>query len=347
MGSQYIYLVLICMSFEKFGILGDDCSKQCRVSRTHGMKSYDCYNKDLRFFPKCVPSDVEIVELSTNRIRKVSRSDLSQFSYLKILYLKDNLLVTLQNDTFADLDSLRVLDLSQNSIKVLPSSIFTLPSLKKLYLSQNSELNWADSLENVKPVLSPISSIDISNISDEMNVIDFPDFGPMPYLQFLNISENKYKVLTPRHFAGLCSVKVLININVSNNFENSCDCWIINNWLLQRKVQFNPFICPGIESECFQRKPKNVDGDIYNKCLEVKDALEKETRLKKIIIGTGVSVLIILIVLIFLYFYCIRNRRNNEDRSRMKVNCPLYAPPSGPLLSNIQTNDTKTSIDNL
>lgn len=30
------------------------------ISRTHGMKSIDCYDKDFKAFPKCIPSDAEV-----------------------------------------------------------------------------------------------------------------------------------------------------------------------------------------------------------------------------------------------------------------------------------------------
>lgn len=173
----------------------------------------------------------------------MNRSDLSKFGYLKLLYLNENFFDSLQNDTFEDMNSLVSLDLSQNNIKRIPHSVFKLQSLNKLYLRQNFELNMAASLEGVKPILSPLSMIDISSTTDEVFASEFPDFGPMPHLTTLNISENRYQVLTPKHLAGLCNLHTLININVSNNYEDYCDCWVINKWLSKRKVQFKTFIC--------------------------------------------------------------------------------------------------------
>lgn len=173
----------------------------------------------------------------------MSRSDLSKFKYLKLLYLNDNFFDNLQNDTFEDLADLVSLDLSQNNIKRIPSSVFNLPSLDKLYLRQNFELNMPASLESVKPIRSPLSTIDISSTTDENSVSEFPDFGPMPFLTTLNISENRFQIIVPRHLAGLCNLQKLININVSYNYAEDCDCWIINEWLLERKVQFSTFMC--------------------------------------------------------------------------------------------------------
>lgn len=321
MGNKFFLLVFLCIHLEKFRSYGDDnCQNEprCYVGRTHGMKSIDCYHKDFNIFPKCIPSDSEVLDLSFNRIRKMSRSDLSKFKYLKLLYLNDNFFDNLQNDTFEDLTDLVSLDLSQNNIKRIPSSVFNLPSLDKLYLRQNFQLNMPASLESVKPIRSPLSTIDISSTTDEDSVSEFPDFGPMPFLTTLNISENRFQLIVPRHLAGLCNLQKLININVSYNYADDCDCWIMNQWLLERKVQFSTFMCSVPKDNCIGSEIKDEDKNIYNDCLEIIQAIEKEHRVMKISIGIGVSVLIVIILLFFTYFYFIRNKRcskkNPTDR---------------------------------
>uniref|UniRef100_V5GYB0 Uncharacterized protein n=2 Tax=Anoplophora glabripennis TaxID=217634 RepID=V5GYB0_ANOGL len=225
--------------------------------------------------------------------------------------------------------------MSQNNIKRIPSSVFNLPSLDKLYLRQNFNLNMVASLENVKPIKSPISVIDISSTTEEDSASEFPDFGPMPYLSTLNISENRFQIIAPRHLAGLCNLQTLININVSNNYLDSCDCWIINKWLLERKVQFNTFTCSIPEDNCLGKELKDEDKNVYDNCLEIIYAIEKEHRVLKICIGMGVSVLIVIIVLFFTYFYFIRNKRGSKNNSTKigNKNVPLEVP-DGPLLLN-------------
>ncbi|XP_018569576.1 slit homolog 3 protein isoform X2 [Anoplophora glabripennis] len=292
MGRKFFCLVFLCVHLENFRCHGDDVCKnepRCLVSRTHGMKSIDCFHKDFKHFPKCVPSDAEVLDLSFNRIRKVGKSDLSKFKYLKLLYLNDNFFDSLQNDTFEDLTDLISLDMSQNNIKRIPSSVFNLPSLDKLYLRQNFNLNMVASLENVKPIKSPISVIDISSTTEEDSASEFPDFGPMPYLSTLNISENRFQIIAPRHLAGLCNLQTLININVSNNYLDSCDCWIINKWLLERKVQFNTFTCSIPEDNCLGKELKDEDKNVYDNCLEIIYAIEKEHRVLKICIGINAA----------------------------------------------------------
>lgn len=37
------------------------CYKLCRIGRTHGMKSEECYNISLRTIPECLSKDVEVL----------------------------------------------------------------------------------------------------------------------------------------------------------------------------------------------------------------------------------------------------------------------------------------------
>ncbi|CAH1974516.1 unnamed protein product [Acanthoscelides obtectus] len=120
-----------------------DCRREvrCRISYTHRMKAADCFRKEFKEFPKCLPTDIEVLELTYNRIRTITRDDLSKFSYLKFLYLQDNLITELDDDVFSDMDELMTLDISINALRNIPATVFQLPSLKTLYLSQNRNIN--------------------------------------------------------------------------------------------------------------------------------------------------------------------------------------------------------------
>lgn len=172
---------------------------------------------------------------------------MKQFSGLRILYLAENFLSNLDDDTFVDLQYINVLDLSMNGITTFPVHIFQLPSLEKLYLRQNLNMNLDDALEKIKPILSPLTFLDISFTTEEANLPEFPDFGIMPFIHTLNITGNMYSLILPRHFAGFCRMGILITDNVTAAFDNPCDCWRLNDWLMQRNVVFRHFTCPGIK----------------------------------------------------------------------------------------------------
>nr|CAH7768150.1 unnamed protein product [Callosobruchus chinensis] len=120
-----------------------DCRREvrCRISYTYKMKAADCFRKEFKEFPNCLPTDIEVLELTYNRIRTVTKDDLNKFSYLKFLYLQDNLISELDDNVFRDMDELMTLDLSINALRSIPAAVFQLPSLKTLYLSQNRNIN--------------------------------------------------------------------------------------------------------------------------------------------------------------------------------------------------------------
>ncbi|XP_066152962.1 tsukushi-like isoform X2 [Euwallacea fornicatus] len=223
-----------------------NCSKEkrCKTTRIHGLRTSDCYDMDFRIFPKCLPSNIDVLELSKNRIRKVGKEDLSLYTQLTHLYLSDNLIVNLEDDTFGELSSLETLDLSTNAITKIPASLFKLSSLKTLYLSNNMNINIAELIEEATPIHeSSLTKLDISFITEENSPTDFPDFTELPLVANLNITGDQFSVISPEHFAKLCNLQILANHNVTTEYEDVCDCWKINNWLTSRKVQFTPFYC--------------------------------------------------------------------------------------------------------
>lgn len=41
---------------------GQSCRDEprCTITRSHGLKTADCYDRDFKVFPKCVVADVEV-----------------------------------------------------------------------------------------------------------------------------------------------------------------------------------------------------------------------------------------------------------------------------------------------
>lgn len=156
-----------------------------------------------------------------------------------MLYLSDNLLTTLDNSTFEDLDELETLDLSLNGISKMAPVIFHLPSLKRLYLSQNQNINIAEVIEETKPITSPLDLLDISfNELEEL-----PKVGVLPQLLLYNISGNNLLNMQVADIAGLCNLHTLANQNFSAYFDELCDCWNLQRWLDDRNVRYSKFDC--------------------------------------------------------------------------------------------------------
>ncbi|XP_050313994.1 leucine-rich repeat and immunoglobulin-like domain-containing nogo receptor-interacting protein 2 isoform X2 [Anthonomus grandis grandis] len=290
-------------------------SKKCKTTRVYGLKTSDCYNKDIKEFPKCLASNVEVIDLSYNRIRRISKDDLEQYPYITHLYLSDNLLTKLEKDTFSPLKNLQILDLSINDLSTDSiSEVFQIPTLKALYLSQNINSNIVESIEKVNlSSQSTLTKLDISYITAEGSS-NFPDLCKFPMIAFLNVTGNQFNFISTRQFAGLCNLQILVNVNMSANFENHCDCWNINKWLAARNVKFTAFKCPIKTKECMDEAISKENIIAYEKCRKKVDQMRQYIFLSKIGIWIAVAVIIILILATFYgYNYWSKYKRQKTE----------------------------------
>nr|CAH7768148.1 unnamed protein product [Callosobruchus chinensis] len=314
-----------------------DCRREvrCRISYTYKMKAADCFRKEFKEFPNCLPTDIEVLELTYNRIRTVTKDDLNKFSYLKFLYLQDNLISELDDNVFRDMDELMTLDLSINALRSIPAAVFQLPSLKTLYLSQNRNINIIDTLEGVRPINSPLTQVDISYTTGKDDATEFPYFGTMPFLSFLNISGNQYYSMKPKHFLGLCRLQILVTDNVTIEFDNPCDCWSVNKWLLDNQVRFTPFYCSASRNRCLNITIPDEDLTDFKQCNAIYAEIQRQHRMYKLSVSLIVF-LILLLLFITLYFTVLR-KHCCKKTEKTKANDELI-----PISSGLLTNTTKS-----
>lgn len=277
---------------------------------------------------------LQVLDLSLNRISRISKKQLSRFTRLKLLYLSDNKIATINPDTFDSNTDLQVLDLSLNPILTLPSNLFKLPSLRKLYLGEDEWLNVVKTFEDAKPITSPIEFLDIS--ATRMDIL--PDLGVMPYLLKYNISNLPEQVIiSVKHFAGLCNLKFLENAKVSAVFEDPCECFTLEKWLKERKVRFKSFNCP---PELAEGKCRNVllhlinyrtfllfsdctallnvsteNLALFHECKEIYDKIVLSSKLVKILVP--IAVIIVIALLVAAYLVLRRKKRSLQKKSKV------------------------------
>lgn len=139
--------------------------------------------------------------------------------------------------TFAKLELLETLDLSNNGLTVVPPEIFGLTSLRKLYLAENELHNEGFSIIK-KPVKAPLVYLNIA--STEIDKI--PDLGILPELFYLNISLNILKQLAPEQFAPLCQIK---HVDLNGTKVGGCQCVKINIFMEQELKRLPILDCGG------------------------------------------------------------------------------------------------------
>ena len=183
---------------------------------------YKCQNKDI------VSGFIEVVDVQdralknfpdslikkTTRIINVANNDIDKFpeklkdhKKLLTLILSDNDLDSITGDIIGSIDSLKILDLSDNQLTGIPKEIGSLKNLVSLNISHNAVQNLPIEIEK----LSSLQELDISG-NDFKSIA--PDLSNLPALKILDLSGNHLTGL-PEGFDKLYSLERLM---FKNNF---------------------------------------------------------------------------------------------------------------------------------
>lgn len=322
-------LVTLTLSYANgFATLPTDLNQRqhCIQERTYKMLGYNCANLNLNKIPQSLKSNLEIFDLSFNRIRDLNKASFTRYSNVKFLYLFDNMIQNIEEGTFSQLTSLEALDLSTNALTTIPLELFQLPMLRNLYMANNvlRDLD-RDLIRLEKPVSAPLEMINLA----DCRLNRLPNFGILPDLWKLNISSNAMTELALEQFLPLCNLKT---IDVNNTQIPLCVCQVITTELTARGATLrnnHPHCTPLYSSEqsiCSQEVeslPTNTD---FQQCMEVRKSRQLSSEAKTAWLKISLIVLGC-IVLFALILYCFhrRNAKNLKKSKKHKKNAvPIH-----------------------
>ncbi|XP_063807335.1 tsukushi isoform X2 [Pseudophryne corroboree] len=150
----------------------------------------DCSGVGSHILPVSLPLDTTYLDLSSNKLESVNESALSGPGYTTLinLNLSYNRIVRISSTTFSKLRYLESLDLSNNRLEALPDHNFFYSPLVELDLSFNTlvdiKINAFASQNNGKAISIDLSNNLISSISRSSD-------GPVPNIRSLNLSGNR------------------------------------------------------------------------------------------------------------------------------------------------------------
>ena len=136
-------------------------------------------------FPKNLPTSLESLDMSGNKISKLYENEISYLVSLNTLLLARNSVVDLRPGAFNGLGNLRVLDLNQTRIGSVPRDLFEqLQNLTHLYLGKNK-------IKILEKLSNPLVSLRVLDLSDnDCEMVDCPFAESFPSLQILNLERN-------------------------------------------------------------------------------------------------------------------------------------------------------------
>uniref|UniRef100_A0A667YHM0 Immunoglobulin superfamily containing leucine-rich repeat 2 n=2 Tax=Myripristis murdjan TaxID=586833 RepID=A0A667YHM0_9TELE len=205
------------------------CPEQCSCLDKYTHQFADCAYKDLLLVPVGLPSNVNTLSLSANKIKLLKSKSFVNVTQVTSLWLAHNEIVTIETDTFAPLTQIRNLDISYNKIVYFPwGDLHNLTALQLLKMNNNEMINLPkDAFSNLKELRS------------------------------LRINNNKFTTIVQGTFDALSSMSHLQIFN--NPFSCSCSLEWLRDWITSTKISVPE------ESSILCEAPEHLRGVLVTK----------------------------------------------------------------------------------
>lgn len=215
-----------------------ECNK-CRCSWKSGKRNADCTSQGLDFIPADLSSELQVLDLSNNRIGEIRGHELMQAHQQNLhkLYIKNSTIESLHRDAFRNLTILIELDLSTNKLKRLDPGLFD--DLKKLRVIMLNH-NQIERIENnLFQNLKFLTKVELRD--NLIHRIAQHSFTNVPALSQIELDFNKLQILRKETFINL---EKLTSLSLTNNPWN-CSCALRNfsEFVMTRSLYRSPTTC--------------------------------------------------------------------------------------------------------
>lgn len=166
--------------------------EQCEDTGTE----LSCSEQRLHKVPKVsLQNKIELLDLSQNDLDELYKVDFNEYIYLVTLYLNDNSISYIEDDTFENLRELDFIDLSRNLLEEIPDDIIV----------NNEKLTILDLSENLFQAQTPTltsKSLEVLDLSQcKLTQFSNDSIVNLPNLRLLYLNSNNLMTLDHRMFS--------------------------------------------------------------------------------------------------------------------------------------------------
>lgn len=186
-----LLLLLPCFGTTKTCFPGCHCEVETfGLFDSFSLTKVDCSGIGSHIVPVPIPLDTSYLDLSSNKLETINESMLTGPGYTTLvsLDLSYNKIAKISSTTFSRLRYLESLDLSHNSLEVLPEDCFSSSPLGDIDLSNNKLLDIAVDIFTSKGQGKSLN-VDLSN--NMLSTITRHHEKSIPNIQNLNLSGNR------------------------------------------------------------------------------------------------------------------------------------------------------------
>ena len=185
----------------------ESCGTLCKCYSNHQNHIFvgDCSDSKLQSFPPSLPGVLTWLLVTNNNISDLSKDVFNQFDIITYLNLSHNS-ITMIPHSIQNMKLMIRLDVSHNHIVIFPEAVTKIPPLAKLNLQDNQIKSIPISIQNMKLLTRlDLSYNCVKNIPSSIQ--------KMISLTYLDMSHNQLKTIP----SSIATLKSLTHLDVSHN----------------------------------------------------------------------------------------------------------------------------------
>ncbi|XP_017470243.1 PREDICTED: uncharacterized protein LOC108361960 [Rhagoletis zephyria] len=237
---HFLLLILLCCTMPPQAQADwlMDCG-DCMCKWQSGKKTADCKNLSLNAVPENLSNEVQVIDLSFNRVAILEQNAFlnADLHNLHKLFMRNASLQQIDPRTFTQLEILIELDLSNNLLRNLQANVFArLVKVRSIVLNGN----WLEVLaDGVFQNLKYLHKVELKH--NRLARIGQEAFGNVPLLSQIYLDGNRLSFLRKESFESL---KRLTALSLDSNPWNcTCELQIFRDFVLKRNLYTPPTAC--------------------------------------------------------------------------------------------------------